>query len=94
MFGILSDLFYGNIAPFSAIVPKKEAYRTEMDRLCKEERYWRDHLSPEEYQRLEQLVDAQGKVAVLAQEETFCYAFSLGALVAFEVLSREGELVK
>lgn len=94
MFGILRELFYGNITPFSAILPKKEAYRKEMDRLCKEERYWRDHLSPEEDQRLEQLVDAQGEVAMLAQEETFCYAFSMGALIAFEVLSWEGELIK
>lgn len=94
MIGILRELFYGNITPFSAILPKKEAYRKEMDRLCREERYWRDHLSPEEYQRLEQLLDAQEEVAVIAQEETFCYAFSLGAQVAFEALSWKGEIIK
>lgn len=94
MFGILSDLFYGNIAPFSAILPRNEAYRKEMDRLCEEERYWQEHLSPEGYRKLEELIDAQDEISSLVQEETFSYAFSLGALIALEVLSWEGELIE
>lgn len=94
MIGILSDLFYGNITPFSAIFPKCEEYRKGMDQICAEENYWKERLSPMDFEKLEKLVNTQGEVAALVQEETFAYAFSLGALVACEVFSRGGEIAE
>lgn len=79
---ILEDLYYGRILPFEQGNVHTEKYRELHCQIEKERAYLLQQLPHEDRAHLVQFEDLLGDLAGLAEQDTFCKAFRIGARVA------------
>ena len=91
MKSIIEDLWYGNISPSTE-------YREEKKKTKELRGYIADHhdklqatLTEKQREILEKFDDCYAELTDINEREIFVYAFRLGARIAIEVMSFEGE---
>lgn len=75
---ILTELYYGRIAPW-AREPARGAAARELDlKIEKELQYFRQRLTPADYDRFSALDDLRMEACCLTEADAFCVGFRLG----------------
>ena len=82
---VLEALFHGEIYPSENVVPKSDKFRQNGMEMTELMNYFEQKLSPEDYDRLEQLCNRHCDEGNMTNEEQFKYGFTMGALLMCEV---------
>ena len=85
---VLSDLWYGNIAPNERTKPRNGEYRKLLQTLSNLREQIRTTLSPEYRQLLDEYEGIYTTINAQSEEDAFIIGFRLGAKIMLEVLER------
>lgn len=94
MKSILEELFDGNVNPVELIIPKNPEYRPLNRKISDAILMWRDKLSENDFQELEELLDLRSQADSMYAEASFMYGFKLASWIMIEVMTGETELVR
>lgn len=83
---VLSDLWYGNIAPNERTIPRNGEYRKLLQTLSNLREQIRTTLSPEHRQLLDEYEGIYTAINAQSEEDAFIIGFRLGAKIMLEVL--------
>lgn len=87
MKSILEELYNGNINPSETMIPTNPNFRPVTGRISNAMDNWKDKLSPEDFKKLEALLDLFTEADCMEISEAFTGGFKLGALIMMEVLA-------
>ncbi len=90
--GILRGLYNGRIIPWERRSPPNDRQREILGKLEDEERYFMSKMSLDDCERFEALSQLQTELSIIGEEQLFSYAFTLGLLLAMDVV-KESEVV-
>lgn len=94
MKSILEELYDGNIYPDELIISKDPEYRPLNKRISDMLAMWKNKLSEDDYNQLENLLDLRSQSGSMEASESFMYGFKLGALIMMEVLTGKEDVVR
>lgn len=94
MYSILEEMYRGNIYPDEAIVPRGTEYTRLNDRMSELMMQWREKLSTEDFQALEELVEIKNDINSLQSQESFVHGFKLGSLMMIEIYTNTEKVVR
>ena len=77
MKSILKELYCGDLSPSVAITPTTKEYNALLRKLSDEADYFKDILSKNDFNRLEELICTINDTNALETEEAFMYSFRL-----------------
>lgn len=83
---ILRSLFNGSIIPWEWKEPHNEELLETLRKIEEEERYFTSKLSAEDCERFQKLSDMYSHMSLKREESLFSYGFTLGLLLAFDVM--------
>ena len=83
---ILSDLWFGNIAPHERPIPPSREYRQMLKTLSGLGEQIRETVSPEQKKLLDKYEKIYTTVISINEEDAFIVGFRLGAQIILEVL--------
>lgn len=86
MKNILHDLYEGKIRPEEQCVPQSSYYHELNHQVSDAMLQWKQRLSTEEFDQLQELLDLRRESDALQSQEAFTFGFKLGALVMIDVL--------
>ena len=86
---ILNDLYYGRINPWERPCVCTHEFKEISKKIIGIEGYFRNLLSPEEFARLEELLELRGQAESIEIANVFEYAFRTGALMMIDVFCYE-----
>ncbi len=92
MKSILRGLYSGDIIPWERRNPDSEKQREILRKLEDEERYFMAKMSLDDCQRFQALSSLHMELSTAEEENLFSYAFTLGMLLAMDVM-KEAEVV-
>lgn len=90
--GVLRGLYNGHIIPWERRCPPDDRQREIPRRLEDGERYFMAKMSPNDCERFEALTRLQAELSIINEEHLFSYAFTLGLMLAMDVV-KEAETV-
>lgn len=90
--GVLRGLYNGHIIPWERRCPPDDRQREILRKLEEEERYFMAKMSPNDCERFEALSRLNGELSMIGEEQLFSYAFTLGLLLAMDVV-KEAEML-
>ncbi len=90
--GVLRGLYNGRIIPWERRCPPDDRQREILHRLEDEERYFMAKMSLDDCERFEALSQLHGELSIIGEEQLFSYAFTLGLMLAMDVV-KESEMV-
>lgn len=79
------DLYFGKLAPFARKCPQSPAFTATSQKIRNLDRYFQETLSPEAYQKFEELEDLYAQSDSMEETDLFSYGFRLGALMMMDV---------
>lgn len=82
---ILYDLYFGNLAPCERGRPQNPAYTPITRQISDIDEYFEKLLSPEAYEKFEEMQNLKADIGTIEDADLFEYAFSMGILLMFEV---------
>lgn len=87
---MLRELYYGNISPWD----RSPSHDPELTELTKKidaiVAHYKNLLSPEEYEKFEEMQDLQARADLIQEIELFEYAFCTGVLLMMDVFKYQG----
>ena len=86
MNSILTDLYLGNINPSGDINPTSKDYHAMLQKILDELAYFKQNLSPDDYKRVDNLVELINDSNAVVTETAFIYSFKLGTKIMLDVL--------
>ncbi len=86
---ILSDLWYGNIAPQEHTIPPNNEYRRLLSSLVALEDQIREAASPEQKALMDKYENIYSTITVQDEENAFTIGFRLGAKMMLDILDTE-----
>ncbi len=92
MKSILRGLYNGDIIPWERRNPDSEKQREILRKLEDEERYFMAKMSLDDCQRFQELSHLHMELSTAEEDNLFSYAFSLGMLLAMDVM-KEAEVI-
>lgn len=90
---IIRQLFYGELHPWERFVPNDSDLRKASNRVGKQVEEWKEHLSPEDTERLEEIVDTLYQYSSILEADAFESGFRLGAKMMLDVLQPDSNVV-
>ena len=90
--GVLRGLYNGHIIPWERRCLPDNRQREILRRLEDEERYFTAKMSLDDCERFEALLRLNAELSIIGEERLFSYAFTLGLLLAMDVV-KEAEKV-
>lgn len=87
MRSILEELYNGNLCPVEQIVSKNPAYRATTGKITEAIGIWRERLSEDEFEQLEDLLNLRVQTSEMDMTASFVHGFKLGATLMVEVLT-------
>ncbi|WHX50175.1 hypothetical protein QNH46_05785 [Paenibacillus woosongensis] len=94
MKSMLEALFYGDIRPEEQVVPKNPDYRSISRRLSEAMELWKEKLSSEDFNQLEEMLDLRSQSESIYASNTFINGFQLGALIMMEIYTAKEDLLQ
>ena len=94
MKSILEALCDGEIYPRENIDMSNEEYRGIIRSISREEEYWKNKMSPEDFMRFEELGHMYSASFRIEFSETFRYGFSLAVSLLTEAYEYQNKLVR
>ena len=82
---MVHELYYGNFSPWERRRIRDPEYTALIDKIDDILAYYKKLLSPEEYKKLEELQDLQGRANSIQDAELFAYAFCAGVQLVIDV---------
>lgn len=92
MKSILRSLYNGDIIPWERRNPDSEKQREILRKLEDEEWYFMAKMSLDDCQRFQELSHLHMELSTVEEDNLFSYAFSLGMLLAMDVM-KEAEVI-
>jgi len=92
MKSILCGLYNGDIIPWERRNPDSGKQREILRKLEDEERYFMAKMSLDDCQRFQELSHLHMELSTAEEDNLFSYAFSLGMLLAMDVM-KEAEVI-
>ena len=90
---IIRQLFYGELHPWERFVPNDSDLRKASNRVGKLVEEWKEHHSPEEAERLEEIVDTLYQYSSILEADAFESGFRLGAKMMLDILQPDSNVV-
>ena len=90
---IIRQLFYGELHPWERFVPNDSDLRKASNRVGKLVEEWKEHLSTEDTERLEEIVDTLYQYSSILESEAFESGFRIGAKMMLDVLQPDSNVV-
>lgn len=94
MKSILEELYGGEVYPAELIVPKDPEYNETNQKISDALDAWKKKLSEDDFKQLETFLNMISCSNSIEATSTFVYGFKLGAAIAIEVLTGQGELIR
>ena len=82
---LMYDLYFGNLAPWERERPQDPAYTPLTQKISDIKEHFQKLLSPEEYQRFEEMGDLQAQSGTIEDIDLFKYGFSIAVLMMIDV---------
>lgn len=86
MKNILRGLYSGAIIPWERNEPDSEKRREILQKLEDEEQYFMEKMSLDDCQRFQALSSLHMELSTIGEENLFSYAFTLGMLLAMDIM--------
>lgn len=86
MKSIMHSLYSGAVIPWERNEPDSERRREILQKLEDEERYFMEKMPQDDCQRFQALSSLHMEFSAIGEENLFCYAFTLGMLLAMDVM--------
>ena len=83
---IIRQLFYGELHPWERFVSNDSDLRKASRYVGKLVEEWKKHLSPEESERLQEIVDALYQYSSILEADAFETGFRLGGKIMLDIL--------
>ena len=90
---IIRQLFYGELHPWERFVPNDSDLRKASNRVGKLVEEWKEHLSTEDTERLEEIVDTLYQYSSILEADAFESGFRLGAKMMLDILQPDSNVV-
>ena len=90
---IIRQLFYGELHPWECFVPNDSDLRKASNRVGKLVEEWKEHLNPEDTERLEEIVDTLYQYSSILEADAFESGFRLGAKMMIDILQPDSNVV-
>ena len=90
---IIRQLFYGELHPWERFVPNDSDLRKASNRVGKLVEEWKEHLSTEDTERLEEIVDTLYQYSSIIEADGFESGFRLGAKMMLDILQPDSNVV-
>ena len=90
---IIRQLFYGELHPWERFVPNDSDLRKASNRVGKLVEEWKEHLSPEDAERLEEIVDTLYQYSSILEADSFESGFRLGAKMMLDILQPDSNVI-
>jgi len=90
---IIRQLFYGELHPWERFVPNDSDLRKASNRVGKLVENWKEHLSPEDTERLEEIVDTLYQYSSILEADAFESGFRLGGKRMLDILQPDSNVV-
>lgn len=82
---LMHDLYFGNLTPWERGRVQGQGYSSLGDKVSDLITRFQELLSPEEFEKFEEIEDLQAQMGAIEEVDLFQYAFCLGALIVTEV---------
>ena len=89
---IIRQLFYGELHPWERFVPNDSDLRKASNRVGKLVEEWKEHLSTEDTERLEEIVDTLYQYSSILEADAFESGFRLGAKMMLDILQPDSNV--
>jgi len=83
---VLHGLFNGNIIPWERKEPRNEEFLETVRKIEDEERYFISKMSLDDCERFQKLSNLYSQLSSAGEENLFSYGFTLGLLLAMDVM--------
>ena len=90
---IIRQLFFGELHPWERFVPNDSDLRKASRHVGDMVEEWKEHLSPEDTERLEEIVDTLYQYSSILEADAFESGFRLGAKMMLDVLQPDSNVV-
>ena len=90
---IIRQLFYGELHPWERFVSNDSDLRKASNRVGKLVEEWKEHLSLEDIERLETIVDTLYQYSSILEADAFESGFRLGAKMMIDILQPDSNVV-
>ncbi len=90
---IIRQLFYGELHPWERFVPNDSDLRKASNRVGKLVEEWKEHLSTEDTERLEEIVDTLYQYSSILEADAFESGFRLGAKMMLDILQPDSNVI-
>ncbi len=90
---IIRQLFFGELHPWERFVPNDSDLRKASNRVGKLVEEWKEHLSPEEAEQLQEIVDTLYQYSSIIEADGFESGFRLGAKMMLDILQPDSNVV-
>ena len=90
---IIRQLFFGELHPWERFVPNDSDLRKASNRVGKLVEEWKEHLSTEDTERLEEIVDTLYQYSSILEADAFESGFRLGAKMMLDILQPDSNVV-
>ena len=87
---VLHELYFGNISPCERERIHTRAYRVLTEKIETMEKDFKNLLSPEAYEKFQNIQTAQAQAGTMEELDLFEYAFCTGALLMMDILGYKG----
>ena len=90
---IIRQLFFGELHPWERFVPNNSDLRKASNCVGKLVEEWKEHLSPDEAEQLQEIVDALYQYSSIIEADGFESGFRLGAKMMLDILQPDSNVV-
>ena len=90
---IIRQLFYGELHPWERFVPNDSDLQKASKRVGKLVEEWKEHLSTEDTERLEEIVDTLYQYSSILEADAFESGFRLGAKMMLDILQPDSNVI-
>ena len=85
---IINELWYGNVSPFEQCTRGDKRLKELLKLVAQNREELDGTLTDEQKETLEKIEDCYNELTDINEREIFTYAFTLGAKIVFEILSK------
>ena len=90
---IIRQLFFGELHPWERFVPNDSDLRKASNRVGQLVEEWKEHLSSEDVERLDEIVDTLYQYSSYLEADAFESGFRLGAKMMIDILQPDSNVV-